>query len=152
VTAARRPVGRRAAGAPSTSDPAAASPGSQPQQGPRSAHSSLPEAAQIEGVAKRFSEAFVHYEVGQLSPWVRRGIEATTTLQFATSLLSAPPNIPYGVRPPAPARLRSLALANGPRSGHALVAVELNGELGQVEPLTLLMQRLGQEWRISGLR
>lgn len=109
-------------------------------------------AARIEAVAERFSEAFVHYEVGQLSVGVSRRIEVTATPRFASSLLSAPPRIPMGVRPPAPARLRSVALANRPNDGQALVAVELNGDAGRVETLTLLMLRLGRGWRINGLQ
>jgi hypothetical protein len=111
-----------------------------------------PSPPRIEAVAERFSKAFVRYQVGVLSPSVRRRIEATATPRFADNLLSAPPRIPLAARPPAPARLRSLALAGGPSGGHALVAVELKGAAGQVELLTLLMLRSGREWRINGLR
>jgi hypothetical protein len=111
-----------------------------------------PSPSRIEAVAERFSEAFVRYEVGALSRSVRSGIEATATPRFADSLLSAPPRIPMGVRPPAPARLRSVALTRGSSDGKALVAVKLNSDAGRVELLTLLMLRLGREWRINGLQ
>jgi hypothetical protein len=130
---------------------AASPPPGQSPPGPRMARSSVPEGARIEAVAKRFAAAFVHYQVGQLTVGVRRQIEATTTLPYATSLLSAPPDIPAGERPPPPARLRSVALANGPVGGQAMVAVELDAAAGQIETLTVLMQRSGPGWRVSSL-
>lgn len=147
-TASQRPLVLSGdASAPSSRGPATAT----QQPGPRFADSVVPEGAEIERVAARFAGAFVRYQVGQLPLGVRREIEATTTLEFGASLLGAPPRVPNAARPPTPAELRSVALANGPGDGKALVAIELNGASGQIETLNVLMARSGQEWRVSGL-
>jgi hypothetical protein len=107
--------------------------------------------AQIEATARRFTGAFVEYEVGRLPTQVRQQIQSTATLSFASSLLSAPPRIPNGMRPPPPARIREAALANGPEAGQAAVAVELRSAGGEISTLTELLSRSGREWRVSGL-
>lgn len=127
-------------------EPAAKSP-----RPPEKAEEAVPGEVPIIATARRFTAAFVKYEVGQLPAGVRRTIQSTATLSFASSLLAAPPSIPNGVRPPPPARVRSVALANGPEAGQAAVAVELRAGAGELSALTELLSRSGREWRISGL-
>ncbi|MBS1861703.1 MAG: hypothetical protein JSS68_08315 [Actinobacteria bacterium] len=134
-----------AAPAPSTGEAGAPAPRLPHQAG------ALPEKASIIVTARRFTAAFVQYEVGRLPTGARRTIQSTATLSFASSLLSAPPSIPNGVRPPPPARVRSVAIANGPEGGQAAVAVELLAVGGKISSLTELLLRSGREWRISGL-
>jgi hypothetical protein len=126
---------------------------------PRGTHAHAPhtpaeasaETAQILRTARRFTGAFAQYEVDRLPADVRRTIRSTATPSFAATLLSAPPSVPQGVRRPAVARVRSVALADRPRGGRAAVAVELAVGSGEVSALTELLSRSGREWRVSGL-
>jgi hypothetical protein len=117
----------------------------------RRAEEGVPGEVPIVATARRFTAAFVKYEVGQLPVAVRRAIQSTATPSFAASLLSAPPSIPNGVRPPSPPEVRLVALANGPEAGQAAVVVELRGGGGEESTLTELLTKSGEEWRISGL-
>jgi len=107
--------------------------------------------AAIMATARRFTAAFIRYEVGQLPVVVRRAIQSTATPSFAATLLSAPPSIPNGVRLPAPPRVELVALASRPEAGQATVAVELRAGAGEISTLTELLSQMGQEWRISAL-
>jgi hypothetical protein len=107
--------------------------------------------AQIEATARRFTDAFVRYEVGRLPAAVRRTIQSTATLSLATSLISAPPRIPNGARPPAPAQVWSVDLPERPKEGQAAVAVELRTAAGEISTLTEVLSRSGQGWRVSSL-
>lgn len=131
-----------------THEAAATPPPSSPS---RRAEEAVPGEGPIVATARRFTVAFVRYEVGQLPVEVRRTIQSTATPSFASSLLAAPPSIPNGVRPPPPPRVRLVALANGPEAGQAEVAVELAVGGAENSTLTELLSRLGHEWRISGL-
>jgi hypothetical protein len=132
---------------PTREAPAWEAPGEEPPPSDRT----VPGQARIEATARRFTAAFVQYEVGRLPTAVRRGIQATATPSFASSLLLAPPRIPDGMAPPAPARILSAALANGPVRGQAAVVVEMRSEGGEVSALTELLKRKGREWLVSGL-
>jgi hypothetical protein len=126
-------------------------PATPPSRPPVRPAEGVPGEAPVLATARRFTAGFVRYEVGQLPAAVRRAIGATATPSFASSLLSAPPSMPNGVRPPSPPRVLLIALANGPVAGQAAVAVELRADGGEVSTLTELLTRTGREWRISGL-
>ena len=126
-------------------------PASTTPNSPGRAEEGVPGEAPVMATARRFTAAFVKYEVGQLPVAVRRAIQSTATLSFASTLLSAPPSIPNGVRPPSPPEVQLIALANGPEAGQATVAVELRAGGGEISTLTELLSQTGQEWRISAL-
>lgn len=105
----------------------------------------------IISTARRFTVAFLQYEVDLIPARVRRLIKATATPPFANSLLSAPPRLPRGVPSLPPERLRSVTLTGGPDRGHAAVTVELRAADGQTSALNELLERSGRGWRVSNL-
>jgi hypothetical protein len=117
------------------------------------AEPSAPAAGKAANVrtARRFTMAFLQYQVGRLSPAVRRAIQATTTPSFARTLLSEPPRLPHGVQPPPLPRVQSIEPTAGSQAGAVAVVVELLAPTGEMRAITESLSRSHQEWRISGL-
>lgn len=63
---------------------------------------------EVKASARRFMAAFLRYEVGELTPVVRRDLRATTTLEFGRQLLASPPRRPSAGSFPPHAELREL--------------------------------------------
>ncbi len=63
---------------------------------------------EVKASARRFMAAFLRYEVGELTPAVRRDLRATTTSEFGRQLLTSPPRRPSAGGFPPHAELREL--------------------------------------------
>jgi hypothetical protein len=105
----------------------------------------------ILATARRFTLAFLRYEVDSIPAGVRRTMDATATHRFATSLLSEPPRLPPGMPSLPREHLRSLTLAGEPKDGQATVRVQLRGSDGQVSSFDEQLARAGREWRVRNL-
>jgi hypothetical protein len=98
-------------------------------------------------VARRFSEAFVRFETGQVDPRVRAAFHATATRQLAVQLLHRPPRLPANVEVP---QARVLNVVPGPRLGDdCTVSVSLL-RVGITSELRLSMRRAkGGGWLVK---
>jgi len=67
--------------------------------------------SEVETAARLFLAAFLRYEVGELTPGVRRALVATTTPPFGRQLLSAPARRPPAGAFPPRAELRRIDVA-----------------------------------------
>jgi hypothetical protein len=101
------------------------------------------------GVARRFAEAFVLYEVGAADPAVRLVLRQTAVPGLAKALAQRPPRQPAAGEAP---RARVLNVVAGPRYGRtASVSVALL-RLGATSELRLQLQRTGAGWRVDDVR
>jgi hypothetical protein len=137
----------------------AARAGDQPQsRGPR-AHGRKAQAVRAAGgaateEARRFFAAFSLYEIGRLDGQVRATIAATATTAFARELLTQPPVLPPGMKPPPRASLASATFipAKGSelpvRMGGVVVAIE---RAGKRTDASLEMRLVGGRWRVAAL-
>ncbi len=98
-------------------------------------------------VARRFSDAFVHYETGQANPEVRTAFRATATPQLSASLLHRPPRLPANVKVP---QAKVLNVVPGPQLGdNCAVSVSLL-RVGLTSELRLSMHReKGGNWQVK---
>ena len=65
-------------------------------------------------VARRFSEAFVFYEIGQRSDRAEAVFAQTASTPLANALLERPPRLPAGTKMP---KAKVLNLVPGPATG-----------------------------------
>lgn len=107
-------------------------------------------------VARRFLDAFTRYEVGRLDSKTRAELRATATAAFFPELVSAPPRVPTGAKPPRArpaARFEVVPIAAAP-SGDELLEVELVTSLVRASertPIGIRLRRVQGRWRVSGL-
>jgi hypothetical protein len=107
----------------------------------------LPAAAL--GVARRFAEAFVLYEVGEADPTVRLALRQTAVPALAKALAERPPRQPAAADAPLAEVLNVVA---GPRYGRTgSVSVALL-RLGATSELRLQLQRTDAGWRVDDVR
>jgi hypothetical protein len=107
--------------------------------------------AAIERTATRFLAAFSSYELGDLSPPVRRALQRTSTAAFAAHLLSAPPRPLAGQLPPPRARIGSLDVAFTDAAGlDARVSGVARRGLAR-EPFSFLFRRTASGWRAASV-
>jgi hypothetical protein len=101
-------------------------------------------------VARRFSKAFLNYEIGRDREAAKRVFAATATPRLAEALSDRPPRLPENGKIP---KARVVNLVPGPRAGKAytvsvsLLRVGLTSELR----LDLLKQGKGR-WRVTDVR
>jgi hypothetical protein len=97
--------------------------------------------------ARRFADAFVLYETGQVDPEVRAAFHATTIPKLSASLLRRPPRLPASVEVP---KAKVLNVVPGPRLGDdSTVSVSLL-RVGLTSELRLSMHRVkGGEWLVG---
>ena len=104
---------------------AAASAPAQPTRRPHLAHTeassgdldlAAPPPPRERQVARRFLDVFVRYEVGDVSPTVRRGLRATAIPRLTGELLHAPPRLPDRDMP-RPARVVALEALGADATG-----------------------------------
>jgi hypothetical protein len=98
-------------------------------------------------VARRFSEAFVFYEIGKRPARAKTVFGETATPQLAEALAERPPRLPQGTRVP---KAKVVNLVPGPRRGRAYTVSVALLRVGLTSELRLSLQHGKAEgWRVS---
>jgi len=106
--------------------------------------------AAVRAAAHRFLTAFFRYEVGELSPVVRRALRSGATGRFARRLLDDPPRAPARDRFPPQARLRRVDVAFvSPAATRAVVSGTARRG-GLAEEFSFVFVRRWGTWLASG--
>jgi hypothetical protein len=102
----------------------------------------------VHGAAHRFLAAFLRYEVGDLSPSVRRELRATAGSTFLVELLARPPHQISGLPPIARiVRLRITHLS--PVPPRALLSGSARRG-ARLEQFSFLLELERGRWRVVG--
>jgi hypothetical protein len=100
-------------------------------------------------VARRFSEAFVFYEIGQRRARAEAVFGETATPELATALGERPPRLPPGAKVP---KARVVNLVPGPRAGRAYTVSVSLLRVGLTSELRLELNKKQGSWVITGVR
>lgn len=100
-------------------------------------------------VARRFSDAFVFYEIGERPARAMVVFTETATPRLATALAERPPRQPAGTEVP---KARVLNLVPGPRRGKAYTVSASLLRLGVTSELRLQMKNQAGKWVVTDVR
>lgn len=100
-------------------------------------------------VARRFSEAFLSYEVGERRARAKTVFEETATPQLAEALAERPPRLPQGSEVP---KARLVNLVPGPRAGRAYTVSVSLLRVGLTTELRLELRRNRAAWLVTDVR
>jgi len=100
-------------------------------------------------VARRFSEAFVFYEVGEKPARAKTVFSETATPELATALGERPPRQPAETEVP---KAKVLNLVPGPRAGKAYTVSVSLLRVGLTSELRLELNRKNGQWLITDVR
>jgi hypothetical protein len=100
-------------------------------------------------VARRFSEAFVFYEIGQRPARAKTVFGETATAELATALGERPPRLPTNAKVP---KARVVNLVPGPRAGKAYTVSVSLLRLGLTSELRLELNKKQGSWVITDVR
>jgi hypothetical protein len=100
-------------------------------------------------VARRFSEAFVFYEIGERPVRAKAVFGETATPQLAEALAERPPRLPQDARVP---KAKVVNLVPGPRAGRAYTVSVSLLRVGLTSELRLEMKRQKGEWLVTDVR
>jgi hypothetical protein len=100
-------------------------------------------------VARRFSEAFVFYEVGEKPARAKAVFAETATPELATALGERPPRQPAEAEVP---KAKVLNLVPGPRAGKAYTVSVSLLRVGLTSELRLELNKLHGAWLITDVR
>ena len=100
-------------------------------------------------VARRFSEAFVLYEIGERPARAMAVFAETATPRLATALAERPPRQPAATEVP---KARVLNLVPGPRRGKAYTVSASLLRLGVTSELRLQMKSQAGNWVVTDVR
>jgi hypothetical protein len=100
-------------------------------------------------IARRFSEAFVFYEVGERPARAKTVFGETATPELATALGERPPRQPADADVP---KARVLNLVPGPRAGKAYTVSVSLLRVGLTSELRLELNRLHGAWVVTDVR
>jgi len=100
-------------------------------------------------VARRFSEAFVFYEIGQRPARAETVFGETATPQLATALSERPPRLPQSSEVP---KARVVNLVPGPRSGRAYTVSVSLLRVGLTSELRIEMEKSQGGWLVTDVR
>lgn len=100
-------------------------------------------------VARRFSQAFVLYEIGERPARAMAVFSETATPQLATALAERPPRQPEGTEVP---KARVLNLVPGPRRGKTYTVSASLLRVGVTSELRLQMKKQGGNWVVTDVR
>lgn len=100
-------------------------------------------------VARRFSEAFVFYEVGEKPARAKTVFAETATPELATALGERPPRQPAEAEVP---KAKVLNLVPGPRAGKAYTVSVSLLRVGLTSELRLELNRKNGQWLITDVR
>jgi hypothetical protein len=100
-------------------------------------------------VARRFSEAFVFYEVGEKPARAKTVFAETATPELATALGERPPRQPAEAEVP---KAKVLNLVPGPRAGKAYTVSVSLLRIGLTSELRLELNKKNGQWLITDVR
>ncbi len=100
-------------------------------------------------VARRFSEAFVFYEIGQRPARAKAVFGETATPELATALGERPPRLPADAKVP---KARVVNLVPGPRAGKAYTVSVSLLRVGLTSELRLELSKKQGSWVITDVR
>lgn len=100
-------------------------------------------------VARRFSEAFVFYEIGQRLARAKAVFGETATPELATALGERPPRLPTDAKVP---KARVVNLVPGPRAGKAYTISVSLLRVGLTSELRLELNKKQGSWVITDVR
>lgn len=121
----------------------------QPEEGAATTSSAkaVPAGPAAMKVARRFSEAFVFYEIGERAAQAKAVFAQTATPQLATALGERPPRLPADAKVP---KARVLNLVPGPRAGKAYTVSVSLLRVGVTSELRLTLQEgRDGEWSVA---
>ena len=100
-------------------------------------------------VARRFSEAFVFYEIGERPARAKTVFGETATPQLADALGERPPRLPADAKVP---KARVVNLVPGPRAGKAYTVSVSLLRVGLTSELRLELNRKNGHWVVTDVR
>ena len=100
-------------------------------------------------VARRFSEAFVFYEIGKKPERAMTVFGETATPRLATALAERPPRLPEGTEVP---KARILNLVPGPRRGKTYTVSASLLRVGVTSELRLELAKRAGSWVVTDVR
>jgi hypothetical protein len=100
-------------------------------------------------VARRFSEAFVFYEIGERPARAKTVFGETSTPQLATALGERPPRLPADAKVP---KARVVNLVPGPRAGKAYTVSVSLLRVGLTSELRLELDKKSGAWVVTDVR
>lgn len=100
-------------------------------------------------VARRFSNAFVFYEIGQRPARAKAVFGETATPELATALGERPPRLPADAKVP---KARVVNLVPGPRAGKAYTVSVSLLRVGLTSELRLELNKKNGSWLITDVR
>lgn len=100
-------------------------------------------------VARRFSEAFVFYEIGERPARALSVFDETATPELASALAERPPRQPEGTEVP---KARVLNLVPGPRQGDVYTVSASLLRVGATSELRMKMTNLNGAWVVTDVR
>lgn len=109
----------------------------------------VPAGPEAMKVARRFSEAFVFYEIGERPARAMTVFEETATPQLATALAERPPRQPASAEVP---KARVLNLVPGPRRGKVYTVSASLLRVGVTSELRLKLTRQAGAWWVTDVR
>jgi hypothetical protein len=137
----------------SADPPAANDEGAQAEEGAAATASSkkepVPAGPAAMKVARRFSEAFVFYEVGERPARAKTVFGETATAELATALGERPPRQPANAEVP---KARVLNLVPGPRAGKAYTVSVSLLRVGLTSELRLELNKRQGQWLVTDVR
>jgi hypothetical protein len=132
--------------APATSDEAAQA---EEEAATASSAKPVPAGPAAMKVARRFSEAFVFYEVGEKPARAKAVFDETATPQLAGALDERPPRQPANAEVP---KARVLNLVPGPRAGKAYTVSVSLLRIGLTSELRLELSKKQGQWLVTDVR
>jgi hypothetical protein len=114
-----------------------------------SSKKSVPAGPAAMKVARRFSEAFVFYEIGERPARAKTVFGETATPELATALGERPPRLPADAEVP---KARVLNLVPGPRAGKAYTVSVSLLRIGLTSELRLELNKKNGSWLVTDVR
>ena len=114
-----------------------------------SSATSVPAGPEAMKIARRFSEAFVFYEVGERSARAKTVFGETAIPRLATALAERSPRLPESGKVP---KARVVNLVAGPRSGKAYTVSVSLLRVGLTSELRLEMKKSAGNWLVTDVR
>jgi hypothetical protein len=109
----------------------------------------VPAGPEAMKVARRFSEAFVFYEIGERPARAKAVFGETATPQLATALGERPPRLPEDAKVP---KARVVNLVPGPRAGKAYTVSVSLLRVGLTSELRLELNKKQGNWVVTDVR
>lgn len=109
----------------------------------------VPAGPEAMKVARRFSEAFVFYEIGERRAEAKTVFGETAAPQLAEALGERPPRLPADAQVP---KARVLNLVPGPRAGKAYTVSVSLLRVGLTSELRLELNRKNGAWLVTDVR